>query len=36
MCGFSAHYAVALPFATHLSVAGGLRDEDEDSLVTMV
>lgn len=36
MCGFSAHYAVVLPSATHLSVAEGLRDEGEDTVVTMV
>ena len=36
MCGKTAHYAVVLPSATHLSVAEGLRDEGEDTVVTMV
>ena len=32
MCGFSAHYAVVPP----LCDAEGLRDEGEDTVVTMV
>ena len=36
MCGFSAHYAVVLPLRHILASQRGLRDEGEDSLVTMV